>query len=115
MSRKGKNPVPLPKGVEVKKVGNEVHVKGPKGSLKQELVPGITINVEPTQIVIGLDDKHQEAGNMHGLYRSLIHNMVVGVTEGYSKQLEMMGVGYRAAVQGNVLDLQVGLSYVNKN
>jgi large subunit ribosomal protein L6 len=115
MSRKGKNPVPLPKGVEVKKLGNEIHVKGPKGSLHQKLVPGITVEIEPEQILVGLDEQHQGAGNMHGLYRSLIHNMVVGVTEGYSKQLEMIGVGYRAAVQGNVLDLQVGYSYVMKD
>lgn len=114
MSRKGKYPIPLPKGVEVKKAGNEIHVKGPKGALVQELVPGIEVDVQTEQVIVGLADTHPDAGNMHGLYRSLIDNMVVGVSKGFEKKLEMIGVGYRAAVQGKILDLQVGFSHVDK-
>lgn len=115
MSRKGKYPIPLPKGVEVKQSGNEIHVKGPKGALRQELVPGIEVDIQPDNILVGLAESHQDAGNLHGLYRSLINNMVVGVSEGFQKKLEMIGVGYRASVQGKILDLQVGFSHVDKN
>lgn len=115
MSRKGKNPIALPKGVEVKHQGNEVHVKGPKGELHQKLVPGIQLKLDGDVLTVGLEENGPADSSMHGLYRTLIYNMVVGVTEGYLKKLEMVGVGYRAAVQGSVLDLQVGLSYVIKD
>jgi large subunit ribosomal protein L6 len=115
MSRKGKYPIPLPKGVEVKNSGDEIHVKGPKGALQQKLVPGIIINIEPEQVTVSLAETHPNDGHMHGLYRSLIDNMIVGVSQGYEKKLEMIGVGYRAAVQGTVLDLQVGYSHVMVN
>lgn len=114
MSRKGKYPVPVPKGVEVKKTGNEIHVKGPKGALQQELVPGVMVDIQGDHVTVSLADTHQDAGNMHGLYRSLINNMVVGVSQGFERKLEMIGVGYRASVQGKVLDLQVGFSHVDK-
>lgn len=113
MSRKGKYPIPLPKGVEVKNTGNEIHVKGPKGTMQQALVPGIVVEVNGDQINVSLAETHQDAGNMHGLYRSLINNMVVGVSQGFERKLEMIGVGYRAAVQGRLLDLQVGFSHVD--
>ncbi|MGZ6330090.1 MAG: 50S ribosomal protein L6 [Parachlamydiaceae bacterium] len=115
MSRKGKYPIPLPKGVEVKNAGNEIHVKGPKGALQQKLVPGIQVVIEPEQVLVSLAETHSNDGHMHGLYRSLINNMVIGVSQGYEKKLEMIGVGYRAAVQGNILDLQVGFSHVMVN
>lgn len=114
MSRKGKYPIPIPKGVEVKNTGNEIHVKGPKGALQQELVPGIEVDIQPDQLTVSLAETHQHAGNMHGLYRSLINNMVIGVSQGFERKLEMIGVGYRASVQGKVLDLQVGFSHVDK-
>lgn len=114
MSRKGKLPIALPKGVEVKVNPNEVHVKGPKGTLHQKLVPGIEITVDGAELVVGLSEEHQDKGNFHGLYRSLIQNMVQGTSVGFERKLEMIGVGYRAAVQGNLLDLQIGFSHPTK-
>lgn len=114
MSRKGKLPIPLPKGVEVKVSDTEVFVKGPKGSLHQQLVPGIQVKVEGDQVIVALEDEESDLGHYHGLYRALIHNMVTGTTEGFEKRLEMIGVGYRAAVQGDLLDLQLGFSHPTK-
>lgn len=114
MSRKGKLPIAIPKGVDVKVSGREITVKGPKGSLHQDLIDGIIVDVQKDQIVITLDAEHESAGNFHGLYRSIINNMVVGTTQGFEKKLEMIGVGYRAAVQGHLLDLQIGLSHPMK-
>ena len=114
MSRKGKLPIPLPKGVEVKVHKNEVSVKGPKGTLHIRLQPGIVVQVEGNHLNVLLDDNNQDAGNFHGLYRSIINNMVIGATQGFEKKLEMIGVGYRAAVQGHILDLQIGFSHPTK-
>lgn len=114
MSRKGKLPIPLPKGVEVKVTDAEVSVKGPKGSLHQPIVPGVVVKVEDGQILVGLADEKSNLNHFHGLYRTLIENMVVGTTEGFEKRLEMIGVGYRAAVQGELLDLQLGFSHPTK-
>jgi large subunit ribosomal protein L6 len=111
MSRKGKFPVPMPKGVEVKAVGGEISVKGPRGTLQQMLMPGIEISQEGDQLNVLLSEEHQDKGKFHGLYRSLINNMVIGVSTGFEKKLEMRGVGYRANVQGTMLDLQVGYSH----
>ncbi len=111
MSRKGKLPIPLPNGVEVKVSDTEVAVKGPKGALTQKLVPGVNVNVEGSEILVSLADEEADLAHFHGLYRTLIHNMVVGTTEGFEKRLEMIGVGYRAAVQGDLLDLQLGFSH----
>jgi large subunit ribosomal protein L6 len=111
MSRKGKLPILIPKGVEVKVSSKEIAVKGPKGSLQQELLPGIHVRVEDGHIIVGLTEKHQTEGNFHGLYRSIISNMVIGTSQGFEKKLEMIGVGYRAAVQGLNLDLQIGFSH----
>lgn len=114
MSRKGKLPIPLPKGVEVKVSNTEVSVKGPKGSLHQKLVPGVQVTVEAEQVSVALENENSQLDNFHGLYRSLIQNMVTGTTEGFEKRLEMIGVGYRAAVQGDLLDLQLGFSHPTK-
>lgn len=114
MSRKGKLPIPLPKGVEVKVSDTEVSVKGPKGSLTQKLISGVKVTVEKDQAVISLENDNQDLAHFHGLYRTLIDNMVVGTTKGFEKKLEMVGVGYRAAVQGDLLDLQIGLSHPTK-
>lgn len=114
MSRKGKAPITLPKGVEVKVSNNEVCVKGPKGSLKQTLVDAIDIKVDADQILVSLKPEAIDSAHFHGLYRTLIHNMVIGTTVGFEKKLEMIGVGYRAAVQGNLLDLQLGFSHPTK-
>lgn len=114
MSRKGKLPIPIPKGVEVKVVDKEVHVKGSKGSLRKKLVPEIQLQIDGNQVMVMLAPECDDAGNFHGLYRSIIDNMIHGVTQGFETKLEMIGVGYRAAVQGNLLDLQIGLSHPTK-
>lgn len=110
MSRKGKLPIQLPKDVEVKISDSEVVVKGPKGTLRQQLKHGIKVHVEDAQMHITMDEG-SEMGNYHGLFRSLINNMVIGTSQGFEKKLEMIGVGYRAAVQGRELDLQLGRSH----
>lgn len=114
MSRKGKLPIPLPQGVEVKVADAEVSVKGPKGSLQQSIMPGIQVKVEGNQVIVSVDDEDADLNHFHGLYRALIQNMVIGATEGFEKRLEMIGVGYRAAVQGDLLDLQLGFSHPTK-
>lgn len=114
MSRKGKLAIPLPNGVDVKVSGSEISVKGPKGTLQQKIVNGIQVHVEGNQVNVSLADGMLGLSNFHGLYRTLIHNMVVGTTQGFEKRLEMIGVGYRAAIQGNLLDLQIGFSHPTK-
>jgi len=114
MSRKGKLPVKLPKGVEVKVTDSHLSVKGPKGTLTQDLVKGIKIQIENDELTVSLEDNAQSLANFHGLYRTLIYNMVIGTTQNFEKKLEMIGVGYRAAVQGRLLDLQLGFSHPTK-
>jgi large subunit ribosomal protein L6 len=114
MSRKGKLPIPIPKGVEVKINPNEITVKGPKGTLHQKLIPSIQLSQDQGMLTVELAPGYEQDGKFHGLYRTLIANMVDGVTQGYSKELEMVGVGYRAAVQGHHVDLQLGRSHPTK-
>lgn len=114
MSRKGKLPIPLPKGVEIKQEGINLSVKGPKQTLTLKVMPFIAVNIVGDEIQISLVKENAEWSKFHGLYRSLINNMVEGVTKGFQKNLEMIGVGYRAAVQGHLLDLQVGFSHPTK-
>ncbi|SCA63551.1 50S ribosomal protein L6 [Chlamydiales bacterium SCGC AG-110-P3] len=112
MSRKGKMPIPVPKGVEVKITGETVAVKGPKGNLTQEVKPTCTVVIDSEQVLVNANG--DENRKFQGLYRTLIDNMIIGVTQGFEKKLKMIGVGYRAAVQGNLIDLQVGLSHPSK-
>jgi len=114
MSRIGTQPIALPKGVEIKVDGQQVSVKGPKGHLHLEMQKGIIVKVEGEHINVSLAETHANQGNFHGLYRALIANMVHGVVAGFEKKLEMIGVGYRAVVQGPLLDLQIGLSHPTK-
>lgn len=112
MSRVGRNPIPLPNGVSVNvDEGNRVVVKGPKGELQEQINPELTVKQEDGQIVVErpTDERHHRA--QHGLARSLINNMVVGVSDGFSKRLEIHGVGYRAELRGKNLVLQVGKSH----
>ncbi|MDR2823899.1 MAG: 50S ribosomal protein L6 [Prevotellaceae bacterium] len=111
MSRIGKLPISLPKGVTVEVKDNVVRVKGPKGELAQEVNPNIKVEVENGEVKINRpnDDKQNRA--FHGLYRALINNMVTGVAEGYSKTLELVGVGYRVSNQGQVLEFALGYSH----
>ena len=114
MSRKGKQPISIPSGVEIKVNGTVVSVKGPKGNLSHEIMKGIVVALENKEVLVSLSEEIQTKGNFHGLYRGIINNMIVGVSNGFEKKLEMQGVGYRAAVQGNLLDIQVGLSHPMK-
>lgn len=114
MSRKGKLPIAIPNGVEVKVAEKQISVKGPKGTLQHELVPEVKVHIDGNLIHVELNEAHGDADNFHGLYRSIIENMVTGTSQGYERKLEMIGVGYRAAVQGNLLDLQIGLSHPTK-
>jgi len=111
MSRKGKLPIPLPKGVEAKYEGGAVSVKGPKGTLELTIPESIDLTVDAENIVVAVKPQAKEGPAWHGLYRTLLFNLVKGVAEGFEKQLEMIGVGYRAAVKGQNLDLQVGFSH----
>ena len=111
MSRIGKMPIALPAGVEVKFADGIVTVKGPKGTLSREVVGNIGIEVEGANLLVkALDDK-ADTNAKHGLYRALINGMVVGVSTGFVKSLEVKGVGWKAAVQGNKLVLNVGFSH----
>lgn len=112
MSRIGKAPIKLPAGVELKvSNGNVVTVKGPKGELHQTVDADIQVQVENNEIVVSRPTEQKRHKALHGLYRSLINNMVTGVTEGYKVQQELVGVGYKAANDGNVLDLTLGYSH----
>lgn len=111
MSRIGKQPIPVPSGVEVKIDGSTVSVKGPKGELTQTLSDVLTITQEDGVITVTRPDDSRQARSLHGLTRTLIANMVTGVSEGYFKNLEIVGVGYRAAMKGNDIELQLGFSH----
>jgi large subunit ribosomal protein L6 len=112
MSRLGKTPIALPKGVEVKgSKDGSVQVKGPKGTLHIQLPEGIVFKIEDQMIVVERDESIGPANALYGLYRSLLKNCVIGVTDGFEKKLTLIGVGYRAAVAGNKLELQVGFSH----
>lgn len=112
MSRLGKTPVSIPKGVEVKpsKEGL-IQFKGPKGTLQLQLPQGLHLKMEGSQALLECDEEAGSTSALHGLYRSLIKNNVIGVSEGYEVKLSLVGVGYRANVQKNLLDLQLGFSH----
>ena len=112
MSRIGKMPVAIPAGVEVTVAdGNLVTVKGPKGTLTQQLQPSMTIKQEGAELLVSRPDDGKENRALHGLTRALLHNMVVGVSEGFKKELEINGVGYRAAKEGKNLVMNLGFSH----
>lgn len=112
MSRIGKLPINIPAGVAIN-VSNEnvVTVKGPKGELKQVVHPEITVEVKDGIVEVSRPSDEKELRSMHGLYRSLINNMVVGVSEGYRKEMELVGVGFRAQHNGQILDLSLGYTH----
>ena len=112
MSRIGRMPITVPAGVEVSvAAGNVVTVKGPKGTLTQQLHPDMVIEQNGSEITVKRPSDDKEHRSLHGLTRTLLHNMVVGVTEGYKKELEINGVGYRAAKEGKNLVLNIGYSH----
>ena len=112
MSRIGRQPVDIPAGVTVKvEEGNVVVVKGPKGELKQEVNPSIKVEVKDNQVLFTRPNDKKENRSMHGLYRALVNSMVIGVTEGFQKELTIVGVGYRAQAKGNNLEMNMGYSH----
>lgn len=111
MSRIGKSPIKVPSGVTVKIDGQDVVVKGPKGELSKSFRPEITIKQENDEVLVLRNSDERLSRSLHGLSRTLLNNMVVGVTEGFEKKLAVIGVGYRAAVEGNKLSLQLGYSH----
>jgi len=111
MSRIGKKEITLPKGVEVKKDGNAVSIKGPKGTLKTVLIPGIDVKVENNVVQFTRKDEENKTKAFHGLVRALVANNVKGVSEGFKKELDIVGVGYRAEVKGKEVVFQLGYSH----
>jgi large subunit ribosomal protein L6 len=112
MSRVGRSPIPVPSGVDVTIAGRSVTVKGPKGQLERTIPGEITIRQDGDQLLVERPDDERENRAMHGLVRSLVNNMVVGVTDGFRKDLEIIGVGYRATAQGSTkLELALGFSH----
>ena len=111
MSRIGKLPIVIPSGVTVTLNDNVVTVKGPKGELSQAVKSEISVEVKDNEIILTRSNEEKQVKAYHGLYRALIHNMVVGVSEGYKKELELVGVGYRASNQGNIIELSLGYSH----
>lgn len=111
MSRIGKKPIAIPKGITVKVDGAAVEVKGPKGQLRQALPPGVTVAVEGTQLLTRKAADERELDKFHGLARSLVNNAVLGVTDGWKRELDIVGVGYRAEVKGKQVVLALGYSH----
>lgn len=111
MSRIGKAPIAIPAGVTVEVKDHVVTVKGKNGSLEQRINPDINVEVKDGHVYVTRPDDEREHRAQHGLYRALIHNMVVGVSEGYKKEMELVGVGYRATATGQVLELSLGFSH----
>ncbi|MDJ0791381.1 MAG: 50S ribosomal protein L6 [Acidimicrobiia bacterium] len=111
MSRIGNAPIELPGGVEVKVAGDAVEVKGPKGSLTQSIDARLSVSVDDGVVTVAREDDERQTRALHGLTRALLANMVTGVSDGYSKELSIVGVGYRAALKGSALELQVGYSH----
>jgi large subunit ribosomal protein L6 len=112
MSRIGRKPIPIPSGVDITFQGTHVTVKGPKGTLERDLVPDITITREGDELIVTRPTDERQHRALHGLTRSLVNNMVVGVSDGFARDLEIVGVGYRATAQApNRLELALGFSH----
>ena len=111
MSRIGLKPITIPAGVDVNVNGTTVTVKGPNGTLSMDAHPNMTVSIEGSAIIVSRPNDAKENRSLHGLTRTLIHNMIVGVTEGFKKNLEVNGVGYRVQMQGNNLVMNLGFSH----
>ena len=112
MSRVGKKPTQIPDNVEVTIAGQHITVKGPKGTLELDIHPKVTVKQEENELIVTVEDETEKLQrSLWGLFARLVRNMVIGVTEGFSKQLEIIGVGYRVALAGNILTFNVGYSH----
>jgi large subunit ribosomal protein L6 len=111
MSRIGKLPIEIPSGVTVSLDGSIINVKGPKGALNREIMDCVSVEIDEKKVLVTMSDSTKVAQAAHGLTRTLINNMLVGVTKGFEKVLELTGVGYRAEVKGNTLSLALGYSH----
>jgi large subunit ribosomal protein L6 len=112
MSRVGKSPIPVPSGVDVSVAGRHITVRGPKGTLERDLPGAITVRRDGDELVVERPDDERQNRALHGLVRSLVNNMVVGVTNGFTKELEIVGVGYRATAKGpGAMELALGFSH----
>ncbi|MBB0997130.1 50S ribosomal protein L6 [Dietzia maris] len=111
MSRIGKAPITVPSGVDIKVDGQTVTVKGPKGELSQVLPGAISVSIEDGTVTVNRPDDHRDNRSLHGLSRSLVNNMIVGVTEGYKQDMEIFGVGYRVVAKGQDLEFALGYSH----
>ena len=111
MSRVGRRPIVVPEGVEVAFDGSMLSVKGPKGQLRRIIHPKVQLSIEASQIQVSIPDQSKESQSLYGLFRSLVANMVAGVTEGFGKTLEIVGVGYRVELSGNQLVFHLGYSH----
>lgn len=116
MSRIGKLPINIPAGVTVTLKDNVVSVKGPKGELNQSIDPSIIVNIEEGQITFSIDEQNdnvemKQKRAFHGLYRALVNNMVIGVSQGFKKEMELVGVGYRVSNQGNLIEFTLGYTH----
>lgn len=111
MSRVGRKPIPIPSGVEIKVADRAVSVRGPKGELAWTLAPGIAVTVVDGHIQVNRSSEDAKIKALHGLVRAELNNMIVGVTKGYERTLEVTGVGYKAQVQGQILSLNVGYTH----
>ena len=111
MSRIGKLPISTPAGVSVEFAGHIVTVKGPKGELEQQIEPSLSLEIEKGTVTVSRPNDSKRMRALHGLFRSLINNMVIGVSEGYVTEQELVGVGYRASNTGNLLELNLGFSH----
>ncbi|HBD21340.1 MULTISPECIES: 50S ribosomal protein L6 [Dietzia] len=111
MSRIGKAPITVPSGVDIRVDGQTVTVKGPKGELSQVLPGAISVSIEDGTVTVNRPDDHRDNRSLHGLSRSLVNNMIVGVTEGYKQDMEIFGVGYRVVAKGQDLEFALGYSH----
>lgn len=111
MSRIGNNPIQIPEGVEVNVQGNHISVKGPKGTLERDINENLTVSVQDGKLTVKRPNDETEMKSLHGLTRTLINNMIIGVKEEFSKELQINGVGYRVQKQGNDLNLTLGFSH----
>jgi large subunit ribosomal protein L6 len=111
MSRIGKKPIPIPKGVTIDLKDDQLSVKGPKGGLQRKIHPKVSLKLDDNQVLISVPDEERETRALHGLYGALITNMVTGVSEGFERALEIVGIGYRAELSGNVVTFHLGYSH----